>query len=371
MVADRVTAGLAAPFALSDVDVMVTASVGIAFVLHGLGSAEQLIHDADVAMYQAKRKGGGGHQRVDIREQDEVHGRASMVRDLRGATARGELRVDYQPIVRSGDERITGVEALLRWTHPTWSLVPVETLVLVAEDSGLISEIGRWVLERSCTDAHRWTNSGGHDLGVSVNVSSKQLLSPDFLDTVTAVLAGTGTEPQQLTLEITESQLIQDSEMALVVLNSLKALGVTLALDDFGTGYSSLCYLKQFPVDIVKIDRGFVADVGRNSVSRAIVSSVVQLAHAIGMTVVAEGVEEVDQYHEVMALGCDSCQGYLFAKPCTADNIDMLLEKAGDGSRRRPWNGPRTSPKQGRRRMARGGHGAPLPLRPVARGSGR
>jgi EAL domain-containing protein (putative c-di-GMP-specific phosphodiesterase class I) len=285
-------------------------------------------------MYQAKRKGGARHQIVDLREQKLAAQRASLERELRGALARGELRMEYQPIVATGDGQITGVEALLRWAHPSRGLVLPTVLVPLAERSGLITEIGRWVLERACPEQHRWHNrSQADDLTMSVNVSAHQLMSQDYAATVADVLSGSGIDPQLVTLEVTESVFVQDSERALVVLRELKRIGVRLALDDFGTGYSSLNYLRQFPIDVVKIDRGFVADLDHDRASHAIVVAMVAMAHMMGMKVVAEGVETIEQHAELASLGCDSCQGYYFAPPMPADDFATLLrQRLPDGT---------------------------------------
>jgi diguanylate cyclase (GGDEF)-like protein len=324
--AHRIDTALAEPFVLSGIEVQVSASVGIAFAGRGDDVPEQILQDADTAMYQAKRKGGARHGMVDVGEQRLADNRANLNRDLRGALARRELRTEYQPIVATADGQITGVEALLRWEHPVRGIVAPATIVPLAEQSGLIVEIGGWVLMQACLDLHRWQR---HDryrgLEICVNLSSPQLLAPDFAATVAAVLSATGTDPKLLTLEITESVFIQDSDRALIVLNDLRRLGVKLALDDFGTGYSSLSYLKQFPVNIVKIDRAFIADLGREPTSRLIVSAIVRLAHSLHMTVVAEGIESESQFDEVVALDCDSYQGYFFARPTSADALDSLM----------------------------------------------
>ncbi len=325
--AERIGTALGKRFGLSGREVYVTASVGIAFAGPGSDIPERLLRDADVAMYQAKRKGGARHQVIDLREQRLEQRRVGLEQELRGASARGELRTDYQPIVTSSDGRITGVEALLRWDHPTKGLLAPTTVVSLAEESGIISEIGQWVLERVCEDRHRWQRAHDcDDLKVSVNVSAHQLMAPGFAGTVEAVLLDNHTDPGQVTLEVTESVFVEDAERALVVLGDLKQLGVTLALDDFGTGYSSLSYLKRFPVDIVKIDQGFIADLSRDATSSVIVSSVVELSHVLGMTVVAEGVETAEQHREVEALGCESCQGFYFARPMRADALNTMLQ---------------------------------------------
>jgi diguanylate cyclase (GGDEF)-like protein len=326
-IAARVVAAVSTPFVLSAVKVDVTASVGIAFSGRGDELSEQLLRDADTAMYQAKRGGGARHQIVDLREQDRTARRASLEQDLRGALARGELRAVYQPIIATGDGRITGAEALLRWDHPSRGSVAPTLFIPLAEQSGVITGIGRWVLDRACRDRLSRRKTGQtDDLNMSVNVSANQLMAPDFTATVAAVLSGADTDPTMVTLEMTESVFVQDTERALVVLKELKDLGVRLALDDFGTGYSSLTYLKRFPIDIVKIDQDFVADLERDEASYSIVFTVIELAHLLGMTVVAEGVETIGQHEQLVALGCDFCQGFYFARPMSADDLHTLIQ---------------------------------------------
>jgi diguanylate cyclase (GGDEF)-like protein len=330
VIAARIGIAVAAPIVLSGIEMDITASVGIAFSGPGDELSEQLLQDADTAMYQAKRKGGARYQIVDLREQQLAAQRVGLERELRGALARGELRTEYQPIVATDDGRITGVEALLRWVHPSRGLVMPSLLVPLAERSGLITEVGRWVLEHACPDQRRWQNhSPADDLTMSVNVSAHQLMSQDYAATVADVLSASGIDPQLVTLEVTESVFVQDSERALVVLGELKRIGVRLALDDFGTGYSSLNYLRQFPIDVVKIDRGFVADLDHDRASHAIVVAVVAMAHAMGMRVVAEGVETIEQHRKLALVGCDSCQGYYFARPMPPDDFDVLLQPGG------------------------------------------
>jgi diguanylate cyclase (GGDEF)-like protein len=327
--ATRIDEALGEAFVLSGIEVQVSASVGIAFAGRGDDVPEQILQDADTAMYQAKRRGGARHGTVDVGEQRLADNRAMLNRDLRGALARRELHTEYQPIVATADGRITGVEALLRWVHPVRGIVAPDTIVPLAEQSGLIVDIGRWVLMQACIDLHRWQRHDEYsELEVCVNISTPELMAQDFVTTVADVLAETRTDPTLVTLEMTESVFIQDSDRALIVLNDLKRLGVKLALDDFGTGYSSLSYLKQFPVNVVKIDRAFIADLGTEPTSRLIVSAIVRLAHSLQMTVVAEGIESAHQYDEVVALDCDSYQGYFFARPASADALDSLMATA-------------------------------------------
>jgi diguanylate cyclase (GGDEF)-like protein len=333
----RVDRSLARAFRLKDHQVNITASVGIAFSGPGVDVPDRILQDADAAMYQAKSRGGAHHHVIDLREQDVAHERASMLKDLRGALGRGELRTVYQPIVRTADGRVTGAEALLRWSDPVRGLVSPETIVPLAEQSGLIIEIGRWVLEQACRDRSEWGDAHRRaDLMISVNVSTQQLMSADFVATVATVLSDTGTPPEVLTLEVTESVFVHDGDRALSVLNDLRDLGVSMALDDFGTGYSSLSYLQRFPVDVVKIDKGFIAELG-NPTTSAIASAVVGLSHVLGMSVVAEGVETSEQLIDVAALECEACQGFYFARPMAADDMRVLLdEEAGVDELRLP-----------------------------------
>ncbi len=324
--AARIGAALAEPFVLSGIELRVTASVGVAFAGRGDDVSEKLLRDADIAMYQAKRRGGGRHQIADTREQRFSQRRSSLEKDLLGAVGRGELRLDYQPIVATTGGRITGVEALLRWDHPSLGSLPPETIVPLAEQAGLIREVGRWVVERACLDRNLWCGSHGRgDLGMFLNVSGEQVMSPDFTEELAALLVETRTEPGSVTLEVTEGVLVDDPGRALVVLDGLKRMGVSLALDRFGTGYSSFGYLERFPLDMVKIDRGVVAKLVGNPAGPVLVSAVVGMARVLGMTVVAGGVETAEQRRAVETLGCDRSQGFYFSHPMAADEIQKLL----------------------------------------------
>jgi diguanylate cyclase (GGDEF)-like protein len=326
----RVKAAFAQPFVLSGLEIKMTASVGIA-ASDDVGLAgEQLLHEADVAMYKAKRGNNTGF--LNLQQQHLTEHHVGLECDLHWALGRGELHTVYQPIVAASSRRITGVEALLRWVHPTQGLVSPTVLIPLAEQSGLIAEIGQWVLEQAWADRHRSQGqTGTGDLAMSVNVSTQQLMLAGFAASVAAVLATGETDPGLLTLEMTESVFLRDNERATVVLNDLKDIGVRLAIDDFGTGYSSLSYLGQFPIDVVKLDRSFVADFERVVASHTIVSAVIQLAHDLGMTVVAEGVETAEQHREVTRLGCDSCQGFYFAQPMRAPSLETLMQHRVDG----------------------------------------
>jgi EAL domain-containing protein (putative c-di-GMP-specific phosphodiesterase class I) len=286
-----------------------------------------------MAMYRAKRGGAGGHVIFDLRDQYLASHQAGLERDMHDMLGRGELHLEYQPIVATTDGHITGVEALLRWAHPSRGAVMPSVLVPLAEKAGLIPAVGKWVLEAASAEKDRWQHDYHvDDMAVSVNVSTHQLMSPGFVDIVATVLASSHSLAGCLTLEMTESMYVTDSLRALMVLKDLKALGVKLALDDFGTGYSSLSYLLDFPVDIVKIDRRFVEGLGRDHANQAIVTAIIQLAHDLGVTVVAEGVETVEQHRVLAGLGCDFCQGFYFARPMHPANIGTLIEHRADGA---------------------------------------
>jgi diguanylate cyclase (GGDEF)-like protein len=327
---ERVRAALALPFVVSGTEVLMTASIGVAVGDNSSCVSDRLLDDADAAMYRSKRHAGHDHPFLSLHKHRLTEHHVGLECDLHRALARGELHTAYQPIVTTGSGRITGAEALLRWAHPTQGMVPATTLIPLAERSGLIGEIGQWVLEQAWADRCRWRDhSGDDDIAMSVNVSVHQLMLAGFAASVAAVLATDHTDPRLLTLEMTESVFIRDAERALVVLHDLKDIGVLLAIDDFGTGYSSLSYLGQFPVDIVKLDRSFVADLERVVASHTIVSAVVQLAHDLGLTVVAEGVETAEQHLAVTRLGCDSCQGFYFARPMSAASLEALTDGYG------------------------------------------
>jgi diguanylate cyclase (GGDEF)-like protein len=323
LVASRVVDVLGTPFGLADQVVEISASIGIAFAGQTHHDPEQLLHAADLAMNQVKDKGGANHQVIDLRPKHVPEQHMDLRVALAKAEERGELRVEYQPIVRSVDAEIVGVEALLRWDHPKRGRVEPTTMIPLAEQSGLIIEIGRWVLEQACVD--QLADGPSDDVVLSVNVSAFQLMAPDFVAMVSTILSDTGSDPARVTLEITEGALLRDTQRAHIVLNQLKQLGILLALDDFGTGYSSLSYLKRFPVDVVKIDRSFIADIVRDRSSRAIVAKTIELAHLLDLAVVSEGVETSHQYEVVANLGSDFCQGYYFGRPKGVPSSDTRV----------------------------------------------
>ncbi len=316
IVASRIVDALGTPFVLADGIVEISASIGIAFAGQTHHDAEQLLHAADLAMYQVKRNGGANHQIIDLRPKHLAEHHMDLRIALARAEERGELRIEYQPIVRTHDGTVVGAEALLRWDHPERGDISPSTMIPLAEQSGLIIEIGRWVIEQACIDRLSGQEPGA-GLMVSVNVSAHQLMAPDFVAMVSTILSDTQSDPTHLTLEITEGALLRDTQRAHIVLNQVKQLGLLLALDDFGTGYSSLSYLKRFPVDVVKIDRTFITDIVRDRSSHAIAEKTIELAHLLDLTVVCEGVETRDQHRVIAELEGDLCQGYYFGHPAT------------------------------------------------------
>ncbi len=325
---DRVHAAFTAPFPTSSGPVPITASIGVAFAGPGEYVNETLVDEADSAMYDAKQR-GANDEVIDMREGDQHAKRGRLSCDLRAcleAPDGGDLAVVFQPLVSCADSGVVGVEALVRWNHPDRGPVPAAAIIDVAEQSGLIQRLGLWVLDRACRSAVQWEHDHpGTSLDLAVNVSALQVTSPTFVEDVAGVLASTGLAPHRLVLEVTENVLITDSECAMLALGRIKGLGVRVALDDFGTGYSSLSYLHRLPIDIVKIDRSFVANIDRTAKGDAIVASVIHLAHALDLLVVTEGVETATQQAAVTRVGADQAQGFFYSRPVDAASIDLLL----------------------------------------------
>jgi len=326
-IAARLSAELARPFVLDRVEVSITASIGIGFTGAGNEAPEDLLHDADLAMYQAKHGGNGSARVLDLRPGHLGGHGFGLASGLGGAVERHEMQVEYQPIVEAAGGRLAGFEALLRWMHPSRGVVSPSVFIPFAEQSGQIVALGQWVLEQACSGCSEWQEAGAPGIGVSVNVSAHQFMSAGFAATVAAILAGAPVDPGLLTLEVTETVFVRHEERALVVLGELKDLGVKLALDDFGTGYSSLAYLNRLPIDTIKLDPGFIREVSDDPSSQTIVTSIIGLAHGLGMAVVCEGIESAEQHRRLTELGSDFCQGFYFAKPMGASSIDALIRR--------------------------------------------
>jgi diguanylate cyclase (GGDEF)-like protein len=325
VVAERIMKVLAEPFEMAGQRVFVTASVGIALSASGYADVEDILRDADIAMYHAKQTGRARWVMFDQTMQLAAVRRLQLEADLRDAMPRDQLFLQYQPIVSPRDGRVSGFEALLRWKHPVHGLVPPNEFIPVAEEIGLIEPIGAWVLEQAARQLSVWQKSHDMRLDMSVNVSAVQFTSGDLLDVVRRVLQETGIAPASLKLELTESAVMADAEHALTIFAQLKALGVRVSLDDFGTGYSSLSYLRRLPIDTLKIDRSFVSQLDRFDDKRQIVEVVMMLAKALELDVVAEGVETDAEMQLVRDMGSDFVQGYFYYKPLNADAAESVL----------------------------------------------
>jgi len=309
-------------------------SIGITLFPEDASGATMLMKNGDIAMYQAKVAGKNCHRFYSRAMDQAVERRVRMEQDLRGAWDRGELTVAYQPIFRLGDTRLVGAEALLRWKHPEQGMVAPSVFIDVAEQSGLIEIIGPQVLRVACTDAMQWRRdaAAGDEVFVSVNVSPRQLQSGDLPQQVADILRDTGLAAQQLHLELTETAVIGDESHASALLTRLRSTGVKVWLDDFGTGFSGLSHLRRVPVDGVKIDRSFIADVLRDPDDLALTTAIIAMAHSLGITVVAEGVEKEGQYAILRERGCDLAQGYWLGHPVdAAEFAELLVEGVGVG----------------------------------------
>ncbi|HEX6313005.1 MAG TPA: EAL domain-containing protein [Acidimicrobiia bacterium] len=315
----------------AEAEVFVTASVGIA-LSNGHDSGAALLRDADAAMNRAKEHGRARCEVFDPRSRENAVDHLRTGNALHRALERGEFEVHFQPVVDLEAGAVTGFEALLRWRHPERGLVPPGEFIARAESTGLIVPIGAWVLEEACRQAARWqeVHRGQAPLTISVNLSPRQLAEPTLPAQVARIIAETGVHPDSVWLEITETTLMHDAESAIGTLEALQEQGVHIAVDDFGTGYSSLSYLKRFPVEALKVDRTFVDGLGRDAEDTVIATACVSLAHSLGLTAIAEGVESHAQLAELRTLGCELAQGYLFAAPTSAPELgERPAERVG------------------------------------------
>ncbi|HEX9126408.1 MAG TPA: EAL domain-containing protein [Methylomirabilota bacterium] len=332
-VALRIEEELAKPLHFDGREIFVSASIGIALSSARLGMPEEILRDADLAMYHAKSKGNARHEIFDDSMSAPALDRMDLEMDLRSAISRQEFRLHYQPILRMDTGRITEVEALIRWQHAKRGLLQPDSFIGLTEETGLIVPIGQWVLREACRQAREWQLEFPSipPLVMSVNLSAKQFQNPNLVQEISQALAESGLAAGSLKLEITESVVMQDAPATLAKLKDLKDLGIRLAIDDFGTGYSSLGYLKRFPVDTIKIDRSFVKGLSKDGNDNAIVRAVITVAKTLNMDVTAEGVETEQQRIELKALGCDRAQGFLFARPADAEHVGPLLAISNKG----------------------------------------
>jgi len=328
-VAERLAAAINRPLVLDDGEHRFTISIGITLAVAPADTPASLMRDADAAMYRAKERGRGRYELFDQAMRTEIVARVRTEAELRGALDSGKLTVWYQPVIDLTTGQPVSTEALARWDHPRRGLIAPCEFIPIAEEMGLIGELGLYVLEHACRQTAAWQQQFGTSLGLWVNVSGRQATNPLFPAQAASIAQRNELRPGTLALEITESVLMEEADSPATILETMHEYGLMLALDDFGTGYSSLSRLKLFPIDVLKIDRSFVSGVDSNPDDRAIVKATIDMAHALGLTVVAEGVETREQEHYLCACGCDRAQGYLYARPQPAQAITDVLAAAG------------------------------------------
>ena len=316
----RIIDQIGAPYQIDGHQVVIGTSVGIAFGPTDGTSPEELLRNADLALYRAKADGRGTFRFFEHGMDLQMQERRTLEADLRRAVQAGEFELHYQPVVNLESGDVRGFEALMRWRHPDKGMVPPATFIALAEEIGCIIPLGEWAIRQACATAAAWPEP----LEVAVNLSPVQFSTPGLVQVVMSALATSGLPARRLELEITESTLLQNSESTLATLFNLRALGVRIAMDDFGTGYSSLSYLQSFPFDKIKIDRSFIRDVADGVGSLNIVRAVAAMAKGLGMTTTAEGVETQEQLDAVRSEGCTEMQGFLFGRPLPADEIEAL-----------------------------------------------
>ncbi len=324
-IAQTILESISQTFALAGQEIFITASMGIAIYPRDGQEIEQLLNHANTAMVHAKQQGGDQYQYYTVAYKIGSSDRLALQTALRYALERGELQLYYQPQVNLQTGQIVGAEALLRWQHPERGLVSPDKFIPLAEETGLIISIGEWVLHTACEQTKAWQNAGFSSLRVAVNLSSRQFSQIDLRHQLVQILMETGLDPKYIELELTESMLVQNTEVAIRRLNALKALGVEIAIDDFGTGYSSLSYLQQFPFDILKIDRCFIRNITENSNNAAITKAIIEMAKTLNLKLIAEGVETEAELSFVCKHKCDGMQGYLFSRPVPAHEFEQLL----------------------------------------------
>lgn len=323
--AEKILAALHTPHCIQKNDIYLSASIGISiYPMDGL-NAETLIKSADIAMYQVKNSSKSNYQFFNKEMNIQAAEKQFIEKNLRLALDKKEFTLHYQPKINLITQKITGAEALLRWTHPKLGEIKPEKFIPIAEDSGLILPIGSWVLGEACAQAKYWIDNGLWPITIAVNISAREFKQHNFVEHVRKTLSITGLDPRYLELEITETSLMLDIESSVLTLNALKDLGVKIALDDFGTGYSSLSYLKKFPIDVLKIDKLFIHDITSKNDKDSIISAIIIMASSLNLHIICEGVETQLQLSFLKSKQCDEGQGYYFSKPLSADNFGVLL----------------------------------------------
>lgn len=326
-VAERVESALSRPFLIDGSEIFTSSSIGIALSTTGYTLPEELLRDADTAMYRAKGEGKAQYAIFDAQMHEQAVHQLQLETDLRRALDRREFLLHYQPIVELESGQIIGFEALVRWNHPDRGVVMPGSFIPAAEETGLIVPMGWWILEEACRWMRGWQveSSYGRRMSISVNLSARQFLQPDLVQRIETILNQTGLPPHSLKLEITEGTIVKNQEAAVLMLGQLKELQVQLHVDDFGTGYSSLAYLHRFPIDALKIDRTFVQNLGSNEEALEISRAVVALAKNMRMEAIAEGIETPEQLEHLRRIGCNAGQGFLFSKPVPAGEAQSLV----------------------------------------------
>jgi len=323
--ANKLITALSASFVLAGGEYNVTASIGVSTYPDDGGDVQTLLKHADIAMYRSKEQGRNTFQFYSA--QMNVHSveRLTLESGLRRALERGELLLHYQPILEMSTRRIAGMEALVRWQHPELGLVPPGQFITIAEETGLIVPIGEWVLNTACETQRKWLERGLPPLMMSVNLSPRQFLYGDLVSDMVRLLARPGHSADGLKLEITEGMVMQNPKRAVLLIRTLKEMGLKIAIDDFGTGYSSLAYLRRFPIDTLKIDRSFIQDTPADAGAVAITQAIIAMAHNLGLDVTAEGVETAEQFEFLLQHGCDQMQGYYFSAPLSETDAAALM----------------------------------------------
>jgi predicted signal transduction protein with EAL and GGDEF domain len=346
-IAERLRASIAQPFVLEGRELAISCSIGVAVYPDHASDAANLLKHADTAMYQAKRSGRDATHLYTSTLTEQAMERLEMDTSLRGAVARGEFSLVYQPQIEAATGRIRSVEALIRWNHPELGMIAPARFIPLAEENGMIAAIGRWVLDAACADLVRW-RAAGLDLRVAVNMSPRQIQDKRLVVDIRAALAKAGLPADRLELEITEGAVVENFSNAVATLTELRRSGIRIALDDFGTGQSSLSYLMQLPVDVIKVDRSFIARLQDDRLSRSIVEAIMVFARALGAGVVAEGVETYQQLSILQHLGCPLIQGYYYSKPVSPGLIPELAACA--------WSAPLHSSKGLQKAVALASH---------------
>ena len=340
LIAERLLEALEQPFLLGadkQTRVSVTASIGIAAGAHT--SAEELLREADIAMYRAKWDGKHGYAVFEDGMQHTMQHRMELEMDLREALEKDEFFLAYQPTINLSDMTPTGVEALIRWKHPVRGVVQPDDFIPLLEETGLIVDVGKWVLEEACRQGAAW-RAAGYPIGMAVNVSGRQLDTDQLVTDIEEALTDSGLEAQALTIEITETTLMRNAEETAIRLKQIKTLGVRIAIDDFGTGYSSLAHLQRFPVDALKIDRSFVSQLEHNQEGETLIHTLVQLGKALSIETIAEGIEQQQELSLLQDEDCDNGQGFLFARPLDVAATEAFLQSWATKTHPAPAHAP-------------------------------